>query len=431
MRPLNRPMFRNGGPIKEGIMSGMQDRPGYSLAGRVGGFFTNLFKKKPVQTGTVASQAAQKPSVVSAAGSKLKELFTGKKVEFNKPGTYTQPAVPGGTKFSGPYSMRTKAQPEKVFEKAGPSQIKTELQPFTPGGPTNPNLYAAAQRALVPLTTGGGKVLKAAKPYSTTITIGGIGAYSLLNDDGTPKTIDQIKTETGANETEITKAIEDAEKGGGEGGVNRDAEIEANRQRYYKLMGIDKMNKDAVYNTLIDASNQIREGGTIKDQLKSGNLVSGVINALSKNLDKSVDLKKQIDAAILKGEITKDINKQKDQLDAEYKRTVIDKAKSDMAGGTMNQIINDRKAKGMVTSGQDLFKLAVQTGNASNIKEIISDKAVSNYFKDNPTKTAADFFQEEVVLKLAEEGKSVTPGDYIVGENILRVTADGGIKFVF
>ena len=26
MRPLNRPMFRNGGPIKEGIMNGMKER---------------------------------------------------------------------------------------------------------------------------------------------------------------------------------------------------------------------------------------------------------------------------------------------------------------------------------------------------------------------------------------------------------------------
>jgi biotin operon repressor len=428
MRPLNRPMFRNGGPIKEGIMSGMQDRPGYSLGSKVGGFFTNLFKKPAAQaTGTtVASQAAKKPSVVSAAGSKLKELFTGSTKTIEKQG----PTIvkPGGNVYSKGYPGG------KVGSQTiGPGTATTtgNLQPFTPGGPTNPNIYAAAQRVLVPITTGGGKVLSAAKPYSTAITIGGIGAYSLLNDDGTQKTIEQIKSETGASETEIASAINEANKGGGEGGVNRDAEIEANRKRYYKLMGIDKMNKDAVYNTLIDASNQIREGGTIKDQLKSGSLASGVINALSKNLDKSVDLKKQIDAAILKGEITKDINKQKDQLDAEYKRTVIDKAKSDMAGGTMNQIINDRKAKGIVTSGQDLFKLAVQTGNASNIKEIISDKAVSNYFKDNPTKTAADFFQEEVVLKLAEEGKSVTPGDYIVGENILRVTADGGIQFVF
>ena len=425
MRPLNRPMFRNGGPIKEGIMSGMQDRPGYSVGSKVGGFFTNLFKKS-APTGTVAaSQATKKPSVVSAAGSKLKELFTGSTQTVQKQG----PTIvrPGGNVYSKGYPGG------KVGSQTiGPGTATTtgNLQPFTPGGPTNPNIYAAAQRVLVPATTGGGKVLSAAKPYSGVITIGGIGAYSLLNDDGTTKTIDQIKTQTGANETEITKAIEDANKGGGEG-VNRDAEIEANRQRYYKLMGIDKMNKDAVYNTLIDASNQIREGGTIKDQLKSGSLASNVINALSKNLDKSVDLKKQIDAAILKGEITKDINREKDQLDAEYKRMAIEKTRSDMAGGTMNQIINDRKAKGMVTSGQDLFKLAVQTGNAGNIKEIISDKAVSNYFKDNPTKTAADFFQEEVVLKLAEEGKSVTPGDYIVGENILRVTADGKIQFVF
>ena len=45
MKPLNRPMFRYGGPIKEGIMSGMKDRPGYSAAGRVGGFLLNQIPK--------------------------------------------------------------------------------------------------------------------------------------------------------------------------------------------------------------------------------------------------------------------------------------------------------------------------------------------------------------------------------------------------
>ena len=422
MRPLNRPMFRNGGPIKEGIMSGMQDRPGYSVGSKVGGFFTNLFKKS-APTGTVAaSQATKKPSVVGAGFSKIKELFTGtpkttvKSVDNlkTKP-SLSQTKIPGAEGSVSPVSFNTQTT-------YGTLPVNMSL--------SNKNLYAAAQNILTPATTAGGKLLKAAKPYSGVITIGGIGAYSLFNDDGTPKDIAQIKAETNASESEITKAIEDANKGGDKG-VNRDAEIEANRQRYYKLMGIDKMNKDAVYNSLIDASNQIREGGNIKDQLKSGDLVGGVINALSKNLDKSVDLKKQIDAAILKGEITKDINREKDQLDAEYKRMAITKTKSDMAGGTLNQIINDRKSKGMVTSGQDLFKLAVQTGNAGNIKEIISDKAVSNYFKDNPTATAADFFQEKVIAPAIEKGQSITPGDYIVGENILRVTADGSIQFVF
>jgi len=106
MRPLNRPMFRNGGPIKEGIMSGMQDRPGFKLGG---GFFKGLFQKT-APTGTVAAtQTAKKPSVVGAGFNKIKELFTGKKT-VTGPGTYTSPAVPGGTKYSGPYSMTTEAK---------------------------------------------------------------------------------------------------------------------------------------------------------------------------------------------------------------------------------------------------------------------------------------------------------------------------------
>ena len=33
MRPLNRPMFRTGGPIKEGIMTGIKDNTGTGLVG--------------------------------------------------------------------------------------------------------------------------------------------------------------------------------------------------------------------------------------------------------------------------------------------------------------------------------------------------------------------------------------------------------------
>ena len=73
-------------------------------------------------------------------------------------------------------------------------------------------------------------------------------------------------------------------------------------------MGIDKLKKGAAYDSLIDASKIIQqEGGDLRGAIKSGSLQSQIINAISKNLDKSTDLKKQIDAAILKGEITKDI----------------------------------------------------------------------------------------------------------------------------
>ena len=33
MKPLNRPMFKNGGPIKEGIMSGMQEPQAINTVG--------------------------------------------------------------------------------------------------------------------------------------------------------------------------------------------------------------------------------------------------------------------------------------------------------------------------------------------------------------------------------------------------------------
>ena len=57
MRPLNRPMFRYGGPIKEGIMSGIKDnrvpfdQGGYlsNLLAKTGALFNPLKKFKPVQ----------------------------------------------------------------------------------------------------------------------------------------------------------------------------------------------------------------------------------------------------------------------------------------------------------------------------------------------------------------------------------------------
>jgi len=39
MRPLNRPMFRYGGPIKEGVMSGIKERVPYQKGG---GYLKNL-----------------------------------------------------------------------------------------------------------------------------------------------------------------------------------------------------------------------------------------------------------------------------------------------------------------------------------------------------------------------------------------------------
>ena len=94
-------------------------------------------------------------------------------------------------------------------------------------------------------------------------------------------------------------------------------------------MGLDKMKKDAVYDSLIDASRIVsEEGGDLKGSLKSGTLQNKIIQAISGQLDKSAALKKQIDAAILKGEIEKDI-KSADTMDKRLKEAQIKRLERD------------------------------------------------------------------------------------------------------
>ena len=100
MKPLNRPMFRYGGPIKEGIMSGIKEpRQGYNLAGRVGGVVKNFFK--PKATVPAGITATNKGGFIPAMGSKIKQLFTGSTQTVPKQG----PTIikPGGNIYSKGY----------------------------------------------------------------------------------------------------------------------------------------------------------------------------------------------------------------------------------------------------------------------------------------------------------------------------------------
>ena len=97
------------------------------------------------------------------------------------------------------------------------------------------------------------------------------------------------------------------------------------------------MKKDAA-DSLIDASKIIQqEGGDLKGAIRSGNLQTQIINAISKNLDKSADIKRQIDAAIGKAEIDKDVNRENtlDKLVKEKQLKVLDKQ---LAGGLQEEL---------------------------------------------------------------------------------------------
>ena len=194
--------------------------------------------------------------------------------------------------------------------------------------------------------------------------------------------------------------------------------INETKQKYYKLMGVDKLNKEATYDSLIDASRIIQEqGGDLKGNIKSGNLQSAIISAISKNLDKSTDLKKQIDAAVLKGEIEKDINKTKLTSFQEQIKFIKENPDDPLA----------KKLSG-ATSVADLVSASVAAGKGTTLTSdniasfieskgedrpgVIPDDKYQKWSKANEGKDEIDFFIEKY--------SALDDGLYVVNKKAFR-----------
>ena len=431
MKALNRPMFRNGGPIKEGIMSGMKEPQAINTVGNNANrdimgrekhaFFLPFLGANALRAGAMRMA----PRAIQG----IKNFFT-----TSKPAPFSPVTI--GQSQGGKLLNLT---PKVVRGGKGPNvkdvaQV-SELKPYFANDPavalvrgtynalTNPKakgLFAKGARFVLSPTG--------------VITGGYYAAGKFFDGEGNEidnQTAKDMGLTTG---NKIDEKVIKGESDGSDGStktLNRDEEIEANRKRYYKLMGIDKMNKDAVYNTLIDASNQIREdGGTLRDQVKSGSLASGVINALSKNLDKSVDLKKQIDAAILKGEITKDINKGKDALTSELTRKRIQVADKQLAGPTLAETKAAYQKTQEPLTGQTLYAEATRAGE--DIKGILDTKTAGKFLTDNPTLTEADFVKQ-IQQNRVKDGQPILPeGNYVVNGRIVHISNGGLVdEFIF
>ena len=406
MRPLNRPMFRNGGPIKEGIMNGMKEKrmpfnQGGSylsnLAAKTASLFNPLKKFKPVQKFIQRQKIQFPPSRVQnttgIGGVKLTEGQI-------KAGMGTT-AVPFGTRV-------------KQFASMNPKLTYGAL-PFGISG---------AITATPPVVKG---------LYETGKTIGLEALDRLVPDmffDQDEYLANKKLNEQIEKNKKIKSTIKPQEKiTTTTPKIDRDAEIEANRKRYYKLMGIDKMQKGAAYDSLIDASKIIQEeGGDLKGSIKSGNLQSRIISAISKNLDKSTDLKRQIDAAILKGEIQKDINQGKNELDRLVKERQIKVLDNQLKGGSLQQVLSDLEIKqGIVPEGPALATIAMERGIEIPKGHTLNTKDVNTFLKDNPTLTVVDYLNDQN-LKLQQAGKGgLDPGNYVVVKNILVVGEDGTV----
>tara|TARA_A100000172_G_scaffold46416_1_gene28843 strand:+ start:337 stop:1596 length:1260 start_codon:yes stop_codon:yes gene_type:complete len=418
MKPLNRPMFRYGGPIKEGVMSGIKEpRQNYNMAGRVFGSVKNFFKKPTAsaagQSGIVATNVANKGGFFPAMGTKIKELFRGRQIPTSVAaggtGTTQGAIVPYGTRVST-------------------GSIRGNL-PFGKNPFDNQSLLAATQRILTPATDAVIGTAKAVKPYTGVLTIGGVG-YTMLKPDGTPKTIEELKVETGANETEIIKEINNKTE------VKSAEDIRKDRiEKYRDIVDIKGMNKEAAYDSLIAASQAVNEaGGDLKGAIKDGSLINTIIKSTSKAFDKPADMKKAIDTLILKGEIQSDIAAGKPSAIEQQINAVSKNLNVDKTTATKMVLKQPVDLRSQVIEDMSLTKTAVPTHKLvvsstkrqyPNAEVLLTSDEVKDKFGDKMS--AEQIIQSLDLFKTAKDPSGI----YVVGTEVVQVDKQGNTNTIF
>ena len=427
MRPLNRPMFRYGGPIKEGIMQGMKEPQAVNTVGSPlapkdetgrGGYALPLlaplafnaarFALRPLGS-LVMRQIARRG--VTSPGTGLFRSGLGRTRTITPADSLTRSAVGFNPNALGKYFL---GSPEGKFLTGQGGKISKFAKKAVTGtlrSPTATLLTAGAFTDVLP----GGKPFGPDKFLPNILgqrfdeqgnKIPGTGLFnpadgSQAAGEGEMKVVDEI----GATDPKVDPKVDPKKLK-----ELNDNRIERTKKRYYELMGLDKMKKDAAYDSLIDASKAVQEeGADLKGAIRSGTLQNKIISAISKNLDKSADIKKQIDAAILKGEIEKDI-RGADTTDKRLKEArikALDRAeKQATASGVIASVI---AKDGSITGSQTG---AILRADGIKYDNIIQDKLFTDYKKDNPTKDEANY--------IASLGVQLPDGRYVVGARLVE-----------
>ena len=418
MRPLNRPMFRYGGPIKEGIMDGMKEPQAINTVGNnanrdasgrekhaffVPAAMAAMRFLPAAYRGFKAARAYTPLSQNLGIMGRAKDLFmpkSGLGLQMGKAGEGAGFRV-GSLLRSNPLSLGLPAASLGV--EAGTKAIKGIAQ-------ATPDLLKSYANTII--------------PFADPFTVGEKppekkeDSTGLKRGDGKTKNVGDITGTTKPGEAGGTAVKSDAEKQQ----INEDR-INETKQRYYKLMGIDKMNKDAVYDSLLDASNIVlEEGADLKGSIRSGSLQNRIINAISKNLDKSADIKKQIDAAVLKGEIEKDIkrNDPAAAVDLAYKKAATAKIEKDLEGSSAADVLATAEIQGknLVTSNT---LTSILSSKGTNVDFTFPDDKYQKWEKNNQNKDEIDYLQENY--------GSLDDGLYVVNKKAVQVK-DGNATFV-
>ena len=446
MRTLSRPMFKMGGPIKEGIMHGIREpykgggaalvgnplypktdgrehhfkylkdipkyiKPGYwtsgwtnpgTLGGRIAGGIKNIFKPRPMNT-------VYTPFKSPTTGGRIKNWL-----ETSKAGKYIK-GTPEG-RLTGWGLTAGKGIIPKIAKAALKSPTATlggayMLDAF-PGGEPLLNLDVLGNR----------NVLFQRYDPKTNKRIKGTGISSFWEDE------ENLKKEIKKNLKElpsVKKVLTDAEKKLIEDTKLKNAKAAKDKRvnELLEIMGYDKSKNDAVSKALIDASQIIGERGTLSKKNITRELINPIIAATGKRLEKPEQIREAVGLMMAKGEIEKDIAKGKGSQTAQTARDLVEEGVFPNMRSALDHLskkvdiadtIAAFAAKGVPTTASSL-DIALR----SEIKGVIPHVVMENkkWKKVSGGKSELEYVQEII--------KDKKPGYYIIDKRIVFVDNEG------
>ena len=415
MRTLNRPMFRYGGPIKEGVMNGIREpkRNGGSMGNNEGPRRAALVGN-PIYPQVDGRTNHVIPAVLGA-GSLI--------------GRFVAPAF-------GRYVMRNVPKIYKTGKNIG-KQIGKQTTKQEGFNPNAVGKFFANDPLAGKAVSGAGFTGKAlqkgfgAAKYATTTPSGLLflgapvtymaGKYFLGNGE-------EIKDPNDIKK--ITQGGVDIKGGGAdsEPKVLSEAEREAatiaarNKQMdmYKEIMDIKGMKKDATYKALIDASQLITSEGDFKGSIKDGSLIAKLIGATSKRFDKVSDTETALRSLVAKGEIEKEMNKEKNALENRKTNLQIKAAEKTLAGDSFDEAI----LKSITGTGGKMPTGSKLAGILKATRKI--DSVVLDGSKVTPG-GEIKFIQDSIVEK-QKQGTTINPGHYVINNKIVIVDEQGKVS---
>jgi len=446
MRPLNRPMFRYGGPIKEGVMSGIREPKkdgGMLLVGQHPDRFKDAGGREkhvaPIVYGAGMGLMRLAPYAMRAAGAARRAIPKIANFFRTQTGTKTVPksgpTFPGRTTtsqggFGAPVTTTTGTPIT-----AGTAQVPVYAPNYLGRDPTV-RLVGGAYKAITnPKVTGmAGKAARVV--FSPTGAATGLyfANGKFFNKDNIevppPPNADKLilgdKVGTSGAPGGGDPNMFLTPKGAGSGVELSPKERRASQvEKYRDIMDIKGMNKEAAYDSLIAASQAINQSGDFKGDIKSGKLINQIIQSTSKAFDKPKKTKDAIDTLILKGEIEKDIKASDPsaKLLNQYRLKQMEKIDKDLNTGFAEAKIAASKN----LSGQSAIDAAASVASENFKGNLLTTTQLTDVMEK--AKGSGEISEQDIIIAATTEvikGKNLPDGDYTVGD-VLVTIQDGQI----